>query len=279
MAIKRLELSNPKFTPANTQVLTIHSSYLGRRHDVSIYNAHAKGNNLPIIVLMHGVYGNHWVWMNLGGIQSVYNKLKAQQSIGDFILVMPSDGGLHDGSAYLPTRNNGDYEQWIMDDVINATIQTVPGASAQSRLYLSGLSMGGYGALRLGIKFAGKVSGISAHSSITQLHEIHSFTDVEPHTYECKNSKEADILHWVKQCLISDENDLPPLRFDCGKHDSLLQGNLDFSAALTKLRVAHQFEIFAGEHSWEYWHANIVHTFIFFEKLEQALTNSKRSVN
>lgn len=271
MAIKRLEVSNPAYTPENTQFLTVHSSYLGRRHDVSIYNVNAQGKNVPIIILMHGVYGNHWVWTNLGGIDKVYEQVKAQQGINDFILVMPSDGGLHDGSAYLPTLNNGNYEQWIIDDVLSAVIETVPSATTQSNLYLSGLSMGGYGALRLGIKYADKVAGISAHSSITQLPEINLFTDVDLTTYQCENSEEANILYWAKHWLTTNKAMLPPLRFDCGKDDILFQGNITFANALKALNIEHQFDTFDGEHAWEYWHEHVATTFAFFDQQEKKL--------
>lgn len=271
MTIKRLEVSNPEYTPNNTQFLTIHSSHLERRHDVSIYNVNAKGENVPIIILMHGVYGNHWVWTNLGGIDKVYEQVKAQQGIKDFILVMPSDGGLHDGSAYLPTLNNGNYEQWIMDDVLSAVIETVPNATTQSNLYLSGLSMGGYGALRLGMKYADKVAGISAHSSITKLPEINLFTDINLANYECENSEEANILYWVKHWLKTDKTNLPPLRFDCGKNDILFQGNVAFNKALNELAIDHQFDIFDGEHAWQYWHEHVAKTFVFFDQQEKVL--------
>ena len=269
MTINRLEISNPRYTADNTQLLTIHSSHLNRRHDVSIYNVNAVGKNVPIILLMHGVYGNHWVWMGLGGIHHVYEQVKAKTEITEFILVMPSDGGLYDGSAYLPTIAQGDYEQWIMDDVINAVIQTVPNASHDSNLYLSGLSMGGYGALRLGVKYADKVSGISAHSSITQLDEINLFTDTPITHYQCVNEQEHSILYWLEK----NQTQLPPLRFDCGKDDILYNGNLSFEKALNARNVTFEFERFDGEHSWEYWHEHIEQTFAFFNRIEKSLNS------
>ena len=94
MAIIRLEVSNPEYTPCNNQIVTVHSSNLQGRHDINIYNVDALGKDLPVIILLHGVYGNSWVWSHLGGIESAYQKVKASLSIPEFILVMPSDGGL-----------------------------------------------------------------------------------------------------------------------------------------------------------------------------------------
>ncbi|MCM2679506.1 alpha/beta hydrolase [Echinimonas agarilytica] len=264
MTICRLEVSNPAFTPDNTQFVTVHSSHLNRRHDVSIYNVNAQTENVPIIVLMHGVYGNHWVWMGLGGIHHVYERLRSEHKISEFVLVMPSDGGLRDGSAYLPTKGHGNYEQWIMDDVITAVQKTVENVTINSPLYLSGLSMGGYGALRLGAKYAEQVSGISAHSSITDLLELTEFVDHSLDAYDCRNLHESNIVYWMNK----NKNKLPPIRFDCGREDILYSGNIRFVEELKSNGIPHIYETFEGEHSWEYWHTHIVQTFEFFSDIQ-----------
>ncbi|WP_133012626.1 alpha/beta hydrolase [Marinomonas flavescens] len=264
MTIKRLEVSNPAYTPNNTQFLTIHSSYLERRHDVSIYNINAQGKDVPIIVLLHGVYGNHWVWMHLGGVHLVYEKLKKANNLGEFVLVMPSDGGLQDGSAYLPTSNHGNYEQWIMEDVLDAVIDNVACVSSNSHIYLTGLSMGGYGALRLGAKYADRISGISAHSAITKLEQICLFTDTPLDQYACLNIEQDNLIFWITENAAT----LPPLRFDCGEDDLLYEANVELHNTLDTLNIKHQFEHFTGEHSWPYWHQHIEQTFQFFNLIE-----------
>ena len=152
-----------------------------------------------------------------------------------------------------------------MDDVLNAVIQTVPNATTNSNVYLSGLSMGGYGALRLGVKYSDKVKGISAHSSITQLDEINKFTDTDLSHYQCENEQEHNILYWLDK----NKATLPPLRFDCGKDDILYQGNLTFKKALETADIRFSFDAFDGEHAWEYWHEHIQQTFSFFTHIEQ----------
>lgn len=263
MTIKRLEVSNPAYTPDNTQFLTIHSSHLGRRHDVSVYNVNAQGQNVPVIFLLHGVYGNHWVWMHLGGVHLVYEALKRTHHLQEFVLVMPSDGGLQDGSAYLPTKH-GNYEQWLMEDVLDAVIQSVPCVSDSSRIYLTGLSMGGYGALRLGAKYSEQISGISAHSSITKIEQMSDFTITPLELYHCDNKEQNKLLFWFQKNAAT----LPPLRFDCGTEDPLFTANVELHQNLEKLNIAHQFEAFPGEHSWTYWHQQIEKTFLFFHHLE-----------
>lgn len=263
--IKRLEVSDSAFTPSNVQCLTIHSSHTNRRHDVTLYNVNTQQQDAPIVLLLHGVYGSSWVWMNLGGVDKAYEKIRAELGGIDFILAMPSDGGFFDGSAYLPLSKYGDYESWIMQDVLEGVISSVPSASQKSNLYISGLSMGGYGALRLGFKHANAVKGISAHSAITKIDQMSLFVDTPLSEYQCDDPNEADLEYWLKL----NKANLPPLRFDCGTDDELIDGNKKLHKMLSQMNVDHQFEQFPGGHSWQYWHTHVARSLKFFAEIER----------
>lgn len=267
MTIQRLEVSNPEFTPNNTQMVTVHSSHLKRRHDINFYNVNASGQNLPVIILLHGVYGNSWVWMNLGGIDKAYEKVKAELNIPEFILAMPSDGGRLDGSAYLPSLETGNYEKWIVEDVMDACKQTLDSVTDNSHFYISGLSMGGYGALRLGAKYPNLFKGISAHSAITKLSDMEHFVETPLSEYQCEHSSEADVMYWLKQ----NQHQLPKIRFDCGQDDVLHDSNLQFEKQLKEAEIPYLFEQFPGGHEWAYWHLHVQKTVKFFADIEQSL--------
>jgi len=269
MSILRLEVSNPTYARENTQTVTVHSSHLGRRENITIYNAQSNSKNVPVIILLHGVYGDHWVWMDLGGVHQVYNTLR-QQGLSEFILVMPSDGGIWDGSGYLPLKQEN-AEQWIIEDVIAAVTQTIDAISPSSSIYLSGLSMGGYGALRLGAKYPERFKGISAHSSITKIEDLRHFVETPLSEYTCNNEHEGDIMHWLNL----NKEVLPLLRLDCGKEDILFKSNIEFAKQLTSYGIAHQFEELSGSHEWSYWHKNIRKTFMFFNHIEKINTFTK----
>jgi putative tributyrin esterase len=72
MAIIRVEKSNPEFMPEGVQLLCVESTHLKKRADISVFNLHRNAENLPIVLLLHGVYGSHWVWQGLGGVQQAY---------------------------------------------------------------------------------------------------------------------------------------------------------------------------------------------------------------
>lgn len=264
MAILRTEISNPNYGRKNTTLLTIHSSHIKGRQDISVYHHDKLDETTPIVILLHGVYGSNWVWMDLGGAHIVYEQLK-QQGLSDFILVMPSDGGLWDGSAYLPLNEYGNYEQWIMEDVMNAVTENINGANNHSEVYLCGLSMGGYGTLKLGAKYPHRFSGLSAHSSVTSLEDLQQFIENPISDYQCSFEKESELAYWFDK----NKSSIPPLRLDCGTQDSLYETNLALCSTFNSLNIRYQFESLSGGHEWQYWHENLAKTLMFFDDIHR----------
>lgn len=173
---ERSSITNPVYTAPGVTFLSLKSSNLKGRGEISIYLPEkAKGSrDLPFIILLHGVYGSHFSWLYQAGVHLVLDKMMEDKLIGPFMLVMPSDGLRGDGSGYLPHRDR-DYEKWIIEDVFAAINFHFNEITPKSPAFISGLSMGGFGALRLGMKFHDIFSGISAHSAITDLDDYQTF--------------------------------------------------------------------------------------------------------
>src|SRR3546814_14097692 len=88
-------------------------------------------------------------------------KMIESGEIPPVVIAMPSDGLWGDGSGYLP-HNGYDFEKWIAEDVPDVLAQSIPGAGTDAPLFISGLSMGGFGALRIGARYGHRFKGISA---------------------------------------------------------------------------------------------------------------------
>jgi enterochelin esterase-like enzyme len=177
------------------------------------------------------------------------------------LLVAPSDGLYQDGSGYL-SHSNRDYEAWITNDILGAIRRSFPFVDQNSSTFIAGLSMGGYGALRLGAKHPELFRGISAHSAITDIREMDSFL-FEPFPAHEIDNHDHDVLHWMEQ----NRNRLPPLRFDCGTNDQLIQGNRRLHGELQRRQIPHQYLEFEGDHSWPYWRTHLKDSLLFFESI------------
>ena len=65
--------------------------------------------NLPLVVLLHGVYCSHWSWALKGGAHRPTTAMIAAGELPPMVVDMPSDGLWAEGSAYLP-HEEADYE-------------------------------------------------------------------------------------------------------------------------------------------------------------------------
>ncbi len=234
------------------------------RGDITIFVPPGCENerDLPVHMLLHGVYGSHWAWAMNGGAHQTANRLIQQGEIKPMILAMPSDGLWADGSGYLPLHH-ANYERWIVEDVRDAVVEGLPSAGDESKWCIAGLSMGGYGALRLGAKYPHLFTAISGHSSITHYNQLPKFVDDSIELYEPQDENDVDAAHW----MIQNKDLLPPLRFDCGKDDLLIEENRILHRRLDQHGIGHDYSEFEGGHTWDYWALHIEDTFRFFDSV------------
>jgi putative tributyrin esterase len=243
-------------------LLTLYSPALRHRADVTLYLPPAAADGaLPLLVLMHGVYGSHWNWWALGNLPAIAREMFATGEIVPFAVAMPSDGLWSDGSGYV-AHKRFDAESWIIDDVPACVCGLFPQIQT-GKVYLAGLSMGGFGALRIGAKHAWRVAGISAHSPITGLADLSQFVRDPPIIDLAAGRRDADLLYWMRH----NRSRLPPIRFDCGTEDSLLASNRALHAALLRARIPHDYEEHSGGHDWAYWQQYVRSTLRFVSRL------------
>jgi putative tributyrin esterase len=210
------------------------------------------------VTLLHGVYGSHWAWAVKGGAHRTLQRLVSAGEIPPMALAMPSDGLWGDGSGYVPheTRN---FEKWIVEEVPAAAVAAMHCVSPESALFIAGLSMGGFGALRLGAKYPERYRAISGHSSVTHFEQLKKY--VEEDLGRIAPNRED---HSVLETMLRNHAALPPIRFDCGTEDHLLEHNRELHRQLEANGVAHCYEEFPGGHDWAYWEKHLEETLRFF---------------
>lgn len=257
---RTIELSEPSLTEAGLRFATVKSPALKRRADVTFYIPEVAPDEepLPLVLLLHGVYGSHWAWTLKGAAHRVLQKLIKSGECEPMMLAMPSDGLWGDGSGYLH-HQHADYAKWIVEEVPALAAHVEP-RTTLSPHFISGLSMGGYGALRLGALFAEKFAGISAHSSITDFRQMEGFVEETVDSFKLEPDEEPGVF----EAMLHHRGKLPPLRFDCGTEDDLIEYNRVLHADLLHEGIPHTYEEYPGAHTWEYWTEHVADTFRFF---------------
>lgn len=260
---KTTEISNPEFESNNLRFITVKTPNLKGRGDICVFVPPIKNlENVPIVTLMHGVYGSAWIWAHKAGVHFTALQMMEAGTIKPMVIAMPSDGLWGDGSGYLPLHEKN-FENWIVNDVIDAVIENIDMTSIHSDLFISGLSMGGYGALRLGAKYSKKYKAISGHSSITNTNQMHLFVEEDEILYHQKNRTDEDVFEQIS----ANKDKLPKLRFDCGKDDLLIEYNRTLHQKLDATSIDHIYQEFDGSHEWKYWQEHVKDTLLFFDNV------------
>lgn len=211
----------------------------------------------PVFYLLHGLSDNHTAWVRRTSIERYVQHLP-------WIVVMP-DGGR---SFYTDAKDRhfSAYETHIVEDIIgfvDNTFQTIPGREGR---VIAGLSMGGYGALKLAFKHPDLFCAAASHSGALNFASRDFISDGEWIPVLGQNPKGGpdDLFAIVER---ADRKTLPAVRFDCGLDDFLLDDNRLFHQHLNKLGISHQYLEYPGEHTWAYWDTHIQETISFFESV------------
>ena len=254
------KISDSRFESDHLRFITVKTANLKGRGDICVYvPPNVSQNDLPLCILLHGVYGSSWSWAFNAGAHLTAQRLIEEGKISPMVLAMPSDGLWGDGSGYL-AHNTRDFEKWIVEDVTDAIKLNIEEASKSTSQFIAGLSMGGFGALRIGAKYGYKFKAFSGHSAITSLNQMNLFVEESLDEYTQPNTVDEDVFLTMKE----NKNKLPPFRFDCGKDDLLIEYNRKLHTRLTEVDISHDYEEFEGMHEWPYWEEHIVDSLLFF---------------
>ena len=211
------------------------------------------------LYLLHGVFGNYTDWVCGTRIQRFAEE-------NDLAVVMPSG----DNAFYVdqPAANNF-YGRFIGEELVELTRKMFPLSRKREDTFIGGLSMGGYGAMRSGLKYSDTFGCIAALSSAFLLEEMASRTRDGGFFLQSKSYAEAcfgdlskllgsdkDPKYLVKQ-LKEEGKPLPRIYMACGEADSLLGSNQAMAAFLEEQGADVTFEVGPGSHEWDFWDAYI----------------------
>ncbi len=257
---RTVERSDPAIGPVGLEFVTVKSRALGRRADATLFvppRARAV-RDLPIVILLHGAFGSHWAWAFKGAAHITAARLIEEGVLPPVALLMPSDGLAGDGAGYVAGAF-GDAERWIVDEVPALAREIVPGCTRHSPLCIAGLSMGGFGALRLAGKYPRCFAAAAAHSAVTEAGQLEALLEEG-----LAGWSNASVDRSVLAALTGASGALPPIRFDCGRDDALIGANRTLHRALEQAGVAHRYVENDGGHDWAYWTRALADTLRFF---------------
>ncbi len=260
---RRVFTSEAKFDFPGLRFITVTSPHLHGRGDIIVFTPPGIENlaDLPLTILLHGVGSSHWAWVLNAGVDRTAREMMLSGEIAPMVLAMPSDGLWGEGSGYLP-HDHADYERWIIDDVVEVVREVVPQTGATAPLFLTGFSMGGYGALRLGARYPDRVRAVSGHASITEFDQIPPFFQTAVNEFRLRPGTALSVL----ALMLRNRAKLPAIRFDVPLQDDLLTPNRELHRQLDEHGIKHIYEECEGIHEWDYCERQVRETLRFFDR-------------
>jgi putative tributyrin esterase len=196
----------------------------------------------PFAVLyqLHGASDDHRAWLYKSNLLRYVDGLP-------LMVVLPSG----ENSYYVDVPPQRAFEQLVVHDIPAHVLRTF--RVREGKAAIGGLSMGGYGAIRLGLKHPDRYASIFAHSSrLPARRELATLVWT-------RGLDEAELDELDVDALAGriDRATMPALAFDCGVEDHLIGDSRRFHARLEALGVPHRYEEHAGAHTWDYWDRHV----------------------
>lgn len=211
------------------------------------------------LYLLHGVFGSQLDWLSGTNIQRW-----AEEK--DLAVVMPAG----ENGFYVDREPaHALYGQFIGKELVELTRKMFPLSHKREDTFLAGLSMGGYGALRNGLKYHENFGYIAGLSSANIVEGIENRTDDAPVFLESRcfaesffgdlsSVKNSDKnIKWLAEKLSAAGADLPRVYLACGTEDNLLGRSRDLRDALRGHGFDVTYQEAPGGHEWDFWNSQI----------------------
>ncbi len=242
----------PRLTPGVAmRDITFRSVSLNRdmQYRVVLPAAVADGQKLPVVFLLHGGGGTFRDWTNYSDVAGFAER--------GLILVMPEgDDSYYTNSAEEPQDR---YEDYIVNDLIADVESRFPVASGRSQRAIAGVSMGGFGAVKLALRHPGLFSFAAGISSALDV-PSRPFSIKRPLQWRYHSSifgswggqtrRENDPFVLART---ADPARAPYLFLTCGEQEGLLPVNRRFATLVEERRFRYEFHTAPGGHNWDQW--------------------------
>jgi S-formylglutathione hydrolase FrmB len=213
------------------------------------------GKPFKTLYLLHGIFGNHTDWVTGTRIQ----RWAEEKNLA---VVMPAGENSFYVDHSAPWSNYGEF---IGEELVEITRKMFPLSHGREDTFISGLSMGGFGAIRNGLKYHQTFGCIAALSSA-----IHILEDVE--NLQNKNvAYEEGCFGNLKEAALSDKNprvivqtlkeeiktnanvSFPKMYMACGTEDPLIEANRAYRDFFVESGLDVTYHEEPGRHDWDFW--------------------------
>ncbi|MGK0551136.1 alpha/beta hydrolase [Enterococcus faecalis] len=216
-------------------------------------NSQGVTEDIPVLYLLHGMGGNHSVWARRTSIERYVADL-------GLAVIMPST----DLAWYTDTQYDMRYWTFISEELPTICHQLFPQLTTKrEKTFAAGLSMGGYGALKLGLAKPNRFAAVASLSGAVNLAAgIHELLKIRKQSYWEGIFGPLDQIagssndpQYLLEELVKSGQPMPKFYLCCGEQDLLIYANQQMAALLEKAGADYEYHTGPGEHNWIFWDA------------------------
>ena len=241
--------------------VTIHSK-MGHdlKNVVILPKSYAEGNTrYPVVYLLHGCGGNYASWIT---IKPELPQLASQYNL---IIVCP-DGLINSWYWNSPLNKEMQFEDYISDEVIRYTDSHYRTIADRSARAISGLSMGGHGAMWNAIRHRDVFGAVGSTSGGLDIRPFPTNWKMQNQLGEFASNKKRWDEHTVINLIPSLKDGDLAIIIDCGVDDFFLEVNRRAHQSLLDHNIKHDYIERPGAHNNAYWNNSIDYQLLFFHK-------------
>lgn len=211
----------------------------------------------PVLYLLHGLKDDFTSWSRFTSIERYANE-------AGIAVIMPDAAR----SFYRDMAYGGAYYSFFTNELFPYVSRLFSFSTDKEKTYIAGVSMGGYGALKIALL---NPSVFGAAACLSGAVDISNRLSRDPRWAEIRKlvfgdqidvtNSNDDLFHIIKEPFSSPS---PRLYITCGQDDFLFQNNLSFVNALSETSISFQFDPTPGVHDWKFWDAQIQKAIKFF---------------
>lgn len=213
---------------------------------------------LPVVYLLHGYDGSFSNWITKAPF------LQQQATLYNVIIVCP-EGGKSSWYVDSPIDSTMKYETYIAKEVVEFVDNNYNTLKTNKARAITGLSMGGYGALRLAINYPNIFGACGSMSGAVNLKDSKA-------KYEIAKRLGDTITYarnWIDYSVVNMVHKINPadslqLIIDCGVDDFFFNANKLLHQKLQNLKIPHYYAENPGNHNWAYWTNSVKYHLLFF---------------
>ena len=236
----------------------------------------AAQRKVPVLYLLHGYSDDHSIWLRRTSIERYLEDIAP-----DFAIVMPAV----DHSRYTDEKHGNKYWTYVSEELPQVMGSLFPLSDRREDTFVAGLSMGGYGTLKLALNQLERFLAAAAFSgggdATNRLLAKPGEPGYNQETFDVYGSMEEyvgsinDLKH--RAAVVAKLPVKPALALHCGTDDFLFDSNVAYHEYLNTLGYDHIWEATPGyAHEWRYWDLKVQEALRWFVALRNEATGGRK---